>query len=316
MLEVPGGGIVKLSLLRILRCPDCGGHFSVKRSSQISGDIAEGFLNCKKCGNEFPIVRSIPRFVSSDEYSRSFSFQWNIFTQTQLDSEQNTQTRDTFVEKTRVDPQSLRGKIVLEAGCGMGRFLELVSRRSNATVVGFDLSLAVEAANRNVGFRPNVHVLQADIMHLPFAKSAFNFIFSIGVLHHTPNPKRAFASLVPLLKRRGEIAIWVYSKYHHPPLSDFYRMFTSRMPWSMSLALCRLFVKLYPVHKKLRYFKLILPISMLDDPTRRLLDTYDWYSPKYQFKFTSAEVTPWFDEMNLHNIRVLPFSVSVKGERT
>ncbi len=278
-------------------------------------EIVEGSLDCESCHEVFPIIRSIPRFVSSDAYSKSFSFQWNLFATTQLDSGRDIQTRNTFIEKTGITPEELRGRVVLEAGCGMGRFLHLLSKQRETTIVGFDLSLAVEAAYRNVGHMSNVHILQADIFHLPFAKSTFDFIFSIGVLHHTPNPKRAFVSLVPLLKRRGEVAIWVYAKYRRPPLSDFYRIFTSRMPWSMTLALCRLLAELYPLHRKFRHLRVILPISMLEDRERRLLDTFDWYSPRYQSKSTWQDVIRWFREAEFSEIRTLPFPISVRGRK-
>jgi SAM-dependent methyltransferase len=105
----------------------------------------------------------------------------------------------------------------------MGRFLEVVSKEPSATIAGFDLTLAVESAYANIGARPNVHIVPADIMKPPFRQGSFDVVFSIGVLHHTSNPKAAFGKLVPLLKREGQIAIWVYSKPKRPYLSDFYR---------------------------------------------------------------------------------------------
>jgi SAM-dependent methyltransferase len=275
-------------------------------------EIKDGLLKCTSCPEVFPIIRSIPRFVSSDKYVRSFSAQWNLFSRTQLNAREN---RETFTNKTGLLPEQLAGSLVLEAGCGMGRFLEVVSKDPSATVVGFDLSLAVESAFANIGARRNVQIVQADIMNPPFRQGSFDVVFSIGVLHHTSNPKLAFGKLVPLLKRDGQIAIWVYSKPKRPYLSDFYRIFTSRMPWSFVLALSRLLAKTYRLNLASRYVQVILPISPLPNPEQRLLDTFDWYSPKYQFKFTLAEVESWFRQTHLREVKAQSFPVSMSGRK-
>src|SRR5208337_3717658 len=69
--------------------------------------------------------------------------------------------------------------------CGMGRFAD-VATRWGAHVVGIDLSLAAEVAARNLAGR-KATILQADVFHLPFVPESFDFIYSIGVLHHTPD---------------------------------------------------------------------------------------------------------------------------------
>jgi SAM-dependent methyltransferase len=258
----------------------------------------------------YPIVRSIPRFVDSDAYVRSFSAQWNIFSRTQLNFAEN---HDTFASRTGFDLDKLRGKLVLDAGCGMGRFLDVVSRESSAMVVGFDLSLAVDSAYANFGSRRNVHIVQADIMGLPFRRDSFDVIYSIGVLHHTSDPEAAFARLVTILKRNGEIALWVYSTPRRPPLSDFYRIFTSRMPWSLVLAISRLMIKSYRANSLSGYVQAILPISQLTDPEQRLLDTFDWYSPRYQHKYRTSDVVAWFRRAGLKDLRVLATPVSISG---
>jgi len=92
-----------------------------------------------------------------------------------------------------------------------------------------DLSLAVEACYQNLFHRGNVMVVQADIFNSPFELESFDVIVSIGVLHHTPDPRLAFRSLVGLLKPGGLIGIWVYHAYHDDTLrmklSQFYRRF-------------------------------------------------------------------------------------------
>ena len=305
---------MKRSLLSIIRCPKCHGELVANARRESDGEIEEGSLRCLDCNGFFPITRFIPRFVRSDFYTESFSAEWNVFSKTQLDRGSVHDTRNTFIQKV-ARPEELDGKTVLEAGCGMGRFLDIVAQHTSFPVVGFDLSLAVEAAFANLRSKPNVHILQADVIHPPFAEESFDFIYSIGVLHHTSNPMKAFTRLVPLLRRNGEIAIWVYLRPRIPVVSDFYRVFTRRMPWTMVMALSRVISKLYFANKNIGYLRWVIPISLEQDPERRLLDTFDWYSPRYQFKFTVEEVVDWFDQLGLCDVHVLSFPVSVKGRR-
>lgn len=301
--------------MSILVCPDCKGRFSLEILRRVGGEVEQGTLTCEGCRQSFPITRYIPRFVSSDKYVGNFSAQWSIFSRTQLDSLGKSESRDTFLAKTGRRPEDLAGKLVLDAGCGMGRFSDVVSREDTATAVGFDLSLAVEAAWGNIGRRENVHIVQADIFKLPFAEGVFDFIYSIGVLHHTPDPERAFESLVPLLKQDGEVAVWVYSKSKSDFYSDIYRKITCRMPWSMLLGLSKVLVSLYGLYVRFPYPRKFLPISMHGESEWRLLDTFDWYGPRYQYKFKTDEVLAWFTKMGLREIQPLTVPVSVRAKK-
>lgn len=274
---------------------------------------------CPNCAARFPIVRGVARFVDSQEYTDSFGFQWNYFAKSQLDSANGTtRSRDTFVEKTGFTLEELRGKRVLDAGCGMGRFAE-VAMQAGAEVHAVDLSAAVEAAQKNLAGKGNITFYQGDILNLPFAEGTFDYIYSIGVLHHTPSTKRAFLSLVPLLRPGGRISIWVYStKLRLMIGAEIMRPITSRLPKPLLLKICRVAVPLYAVHK-IPVLGIatcaLIPTSLNPDPEWRWLDTFDWYSPRYQFKHTYDEVERWFREAGLVDLTRLPFPVSMRGRR-
>lgn len=293
-----------------LKCTRCG-HLGVSE--------AENSVTCPACGCSFPVVNGVTCFVADQDYSGSFGYQWNRFARTQLDSASGkTQSSDTFLGKTGWPVAALRGKRVLDAGCGMGRFIE-VCADAGADVYGVDLSTAVHAAQRNLGNRPNVHLYQADIMNLPFGDGSFDFIYSIGVLHHTPDTRAAFLSLVPLLKPGGSIAVWVYEKALERYVGgEVLRRITPRLPRRLLACICRLAVPLYWLHKapvvgRISYY--CLPTSMSPDPEERWLDTFDWYSPRYQWKHTVEEVEGWFREARLTSVVRGSFPVSVRGTR-
>jgi SAM-dependent methyltransferase len=286
-------------------------------------DLAEkpdGGYECRACQASYPKVKGVLRFVGSEHYAGSFGYQWNRFSKTQLDSARGTtRSHDTFIERTGWKLADLRGKSVLDAGCGMGRFAEIAAD-AGADVHAIDLSSAVEAAAGNLGARPNMTFYQADIFNLPFAEGSFDYIYSLGVLHHTPDTRRAFLALTKLLKPGGRISIWVYShrafRYYFG--SELLRPLTSRLPKPLLLSLCRVAVPLYYVHKvpKLGIVStMILPTSHDADPAWRWLDTFDWYSPTFQWKHTHEEVRGWFAEAGLSDITSLPFPESVTAIR-
>jgi SAM-dependent methyltransferase len=185
-------------------CPQCGRDLSRAKAGSGSEE-----LTCSK-GHRFPVIGGVPRFVDSEAYAESFGIEWKRFPRTQLDSYNGTKVSYTrFKQLTGIDPADLRGKRVLDVGCGSGRFLELVAR-SGAEAYGADLSAAVDVSSENLRQYANCSIVQADLFKLPFAKDHFDFIYSIGVLHHTPDPEAAFRGLVKHLKPGGRISIWVY----------------------------------------------------------------------------------------------------------
>lgn len=258
-------------------------------------------------GQRHPIVRGIPRFVEDDAYVGSFSFEWNTHDRTQLDCfRSDTPSEREFIAKTAFSPADLAGKLVLDAGVGAGRYADVVSRWG-ADVVGVDLSLAVEAAHRNLGDRRNVWIAQADIGALPFAPGTFDAIFSIGVLHHTPDTRAYFNRLVPLLKPGGTIAIWVYPAEGDYVTRQRWIRFTNKIPPPMFYAWCRWFVPWAQRHCENPWvgaWRRIFPF-----PSHGLgveydiLDTFDGYSPTYHGVHSVAEVEEWFRAAGLEDVR-------------
>jgi len=299
----------------IVRCTDC--HAPLAE--------AGGAFVCALCGSRFPLVHGVYRFVDAEDYAASFGWQWQRYSTTQLDT-LGTGSDEDFRKRTAIDPRELQGKLVLDVGCGMGRFAE-VATRWGAEVVGIDLSDACEVAAQNLGGRDFVP-LQADALKLPFAPESFDYIYSIGVLHHTPDCERAFKSLPRYLKPGGTIAVWLYSGYNKwYRFSDFYRKFTRRMPPRLLHSMLRIAVPLfYSIDRVLRAIPLIgrrlaglvhclFPVNLNPDPRLRLLDTFDWYSPEYQSKHTYEEVFRWFESCGLEGLTVGELTLSVRGRK-
>ncbi len=214
---------MKEKLLDLLACPVCGGDLLlVHVGTREEKEIIEGLLSCKKCDREYKIIRGVPRFADLDkieqdkaETAENFGWQWTHFTQE--DAKYNEQFLGWIQP---VKPDFFRGKIILEGGCGKGRHTSLAANWGAKEVVGIDLSAAVESAFQATRHLPNAHIVQADIFKLPF-KRAFDYAFSVGVLHHTPDPKKAFVSLAGKVKKGGAISAWIYGAENNEWITSY-----------------------------------------------------------------------------------------------
>src|ERR1700719_775351 len=115
-------------LLPMLRCLRCKGDL----------ELHDNGLQCRKCSSVFPITNGVLRFVESQGYAENFGFEWGKYARTQLDNEMSNLSERQFVESTGFSPAELRGKWVLDIGCGLGWFAEIASR-GGPTGVSIDL---------------------------------------------------------------------------------------------------------------------------------------------------------------------------------
>ena len=310
---------MKPSALRFLVCPCCRRELALDVRHQVDGEVMEGALRSPGCGREYPITRGVPRFVDGGSYASSFGFQWDRFRHVQLDSRNGRgESERTLFATTGWTDADYAGRLVLDAGVGAGRFAEVAAAKG-AEVVGFDLTNAVDAAFANVGRHPRVHLLQADIFAMPFREGTFDLAFSVGVLHHTPDTRAAFQRVAATVKPCGGFAVYLYARYGPANrCSDAIRAVTTRLPQPVMLALAAGAVPLYyayrvPVLGKV--LRLVCPISMHPDWRWRWLDTFDWYTPRYQWKLFYPDVFRWFRENGFADVAVFDEPIRMRGTK-
>lgn len=311
---------MKHEFLKALVCPDCGSELDLTISSERSNQVETGTLRCQGHGHVFPITKFVPRFVDADQYADSFSRQRLYVRRHFKYCEQDRSGDARFLPLTSFDAERLRGGLTLEVGCGYGRFVD-VAQRLGAEIVGIDLSThSIELAQDFVGLRPGVHLVQCDLFRLPFRKGYFPHVFSLGVLHHTPDTRAAFQALVPFVAPGGQISIWVYDP-QRKALADKWRIVTARLPHPLLYGLCILSQFLFSPIRALPgggKFNHLIPGAM-PGPNRpfwlRVLADFDNFSPKYAYSHTSEEVEGWFRDAGLSGIRSMDFTTSVTGHK-
>ncbi|MBA2641921.1 MAG: methyltransferase domain-containing protein [Actinobacteria bacterium] len=206
---------MKRQLVDTLVCPISSDPLELVSTGDTGDEIEFGELLCNGCGLEWPIHGGIPRMVPPDlvdqqrKTAASFGWQWQHFV------EMHPEFEAQFLDWIHpLDPASFRGKRVLDAGCGIGRHAYYAASYGAREVVAIDLSGAVETARMNLAGFDDVHVVQGDLLRPPFREAAsgggFDVIYSIGVLHHLPDPYLGFQTLLRYLRPGGTIAVWVY----------------------------------------------------------------------------------------------------------
>jgi len=291
-------------LLEILRCPRCGGELTLQAVCQRAADgrVQEGCVACQRCDSAYPVRCGIVRFVPSERYVESFGLQW-----TRYRVEEAEEDRNTFVAKTGFQLDELRGLTVLDAGCGAGRYSR-VAAEAGARVVAVDMSRAVDQAARLCRDLANVQFIQADLLELPLAVGWADAAFSIGVLHHTSRPAEAFRQVARTVRPGGKLAVWVYRRnsWLQESVNTVLRGITTRTRPQRLESLAELGAAVGTVPVLNCVLNKLVNFSNHPRWVNRVCDTFDWYSPKYQFHHTEAEVLGWFRSAGFEQLRLLP----------
>jgi SAM-dependent methyltransferase len=250
--------------------------------------------------------------VDQTRTKSAYGLQWNQFRIVRPDED-----RATFRNRTGLDESAVRGTTVLDGGCGMGRYLRAASELHPALLAGIDLSSAARAARELTIDLPEVAVLQGDLLRLPFAAGSFDHIYSIGVIDHTPDPRRAFLSLAALLKPGGRIVFWIYRKESPivERIMNLHRAVSRHLPLSILVCLSRWSAPVGGLKRRLMASRwrlvqragvglhaLTIGVSMHPDPEVRVCDTLDWYAPRFVSRHAKEEALGWFAEAGLVDI--------------
>lgn len=339
-------------LVELLRCLECGEAVQIEELASQPGYPelgVDGWLRCGSCRERYPVIAGTPRMLNrtarsglGDEYpaaaidlprrggrrdaavmsiqertAESFAFEWRHF------GEHRSEWRKNFLDYLQPhSPGFLAGKLVLDVGAGSGRH-SAQAAELGARVVAIDLGRSIDVARRNV---PDaVLTVQADAERLPFAPDRFDFVMSIGVLHHLPNTERALQGLVPFVAPGGNLHVYLYwvpeAGWHRGILRlvSAARKFTVRMPFWLLRLLC------YPLSVVL-WIGVVLPYRLLrripaaaalaagfplktyaDYPFGVLVnDQFDRLSAPIEQRFTKAEVQNMLTGGGLDPVTVIP----------
>jgi SAM-dependent methyltransferase len=173
-----------LKFTKYLCDPENLENLTLEKKLMNGEDVISGILMSTK--NSYPIINGIPRFVKNEAYSSNFGYQWKRWPRVQFDDQNinkpmHRHTPNMFKNITKFSKKKLNGKIVLDLGCGSGRFTD-VAVGMGALVITLDYSFAIDAAKSNFLKKgSNILFIQGDALKLPIKEGTIDYCLSIGV---------------------------------------------------------------------------------------------------------------------------------------
>ena len=219
-LRCPEGG-------KLLLVPFVEAHNKYRNEKE----VIEGVLVSKKTGNVFPIWNGIPRMLPDSiqsnmafyekyrpelskydirfdsaeirrfrrlnrQVKRTFEFAWKIWGKSEriYGMSQDEYKKHVFAKQSsrKLNDAYFKGKVVFEGGCGHGLMSQVMSPLCRE-YIGLDLGNGIDVARHRSQRLHNVHLIQGDILSIPVKPNAFDYVYSYGVIHHTPDTHRALS---------------------------------------------------------------------------------------------------------------------------
>lgn len=308
-------------------CKKC--YFTKKRDCNecFKKEIIKGYLTCRDCKERFIIKEGIPKMLvrnSQDELKQEkitkfFDVQWSYFGKLKrvfaMDENQSMNYLMWTLVPKDFDKKDFDNKTILDAGCGVGNYIKALSKRKSE-VIGLDITSSLDLLNSDLKELSNLHLIQGDILNPPFKYKIFDLVFSIGVIHHTPDPKKAFKSLSRVVKKNGLYSLWIYPCRPNllGNISKILRMITIKLPKKALYLLSYMLVPtLYFIKPYNNYIKPNLSNTSWEECAQIL---FDFYGPIYQKHYKLREIKEWFIEEGYKHIEfgMSPLSVvALKG---
>lgn len=234
---------MRLEALDFFACPLCGHALYLSQAgSRDDAHIMSGELACSACNGRFPIRNGVPVLLSGDvetvktETAARFADEWLRW----------SDLRDYYKEEffawiAPLRPSDFAGKLVFEGGCGKGRHTAIAASCGSRAVVAIDLGESAFVAFGNTRNLANVHIAVGDLLRPP-VKPIFDLAFSVGVLHHLPDPAAGFRSLASRVRAGGLVSFWVYGQEGNEWITRYVNPVrvhvTSKLPAPLLRALC------------------------------------------------------------------------------
>lgn len=203
----------------------------------------------------------------------------------------------------------------------MGRWSYFIANKVNC-VDAIDPSKAVFAAAHTLKELKNVRISNTDVDNLPFEDNTFDFVFSLGVLHHIPDTLDAMKKCVEKLKPGGYFLVYLYYNLDNRggmykfifKTSNLLRKVISKMPLLLRNIICELLTFLiYLPFISLAYFLKFfgfkgykkIPLAYYCGKSFKVIrnDVYDRFATPLEQRFSKIEIKQMMEACGLTNVQ-------------
>lgn len=315
---------MKRRLLDLIACPNCKGNLALETPVYAEDEIESGLLRCASCNKKFDIIKSIPWLLDkslvehSDKlFSPTSSHYGYLWDRESKSFNTGGEHVFHFENMSKAVPFDIvRGTLGIDVGCGGGGDTYFIAKNNpGVELVAVDLSEGVYAAKGKVKDLPNVHLARASALSMPFRDSTFDFAYSYGVLHHTPEPCKGLSEMKRITKKDAHITLYLYEdhsdnfvKYLSIKCIGGVRKFTTKLPnkalWVLSNILSPFVVLVFSVPARLlNKFKATqkiaqkMPFNFGRGPFSLAGDLYDRLGAKFEHRFSKKQLEGCFNKL-------------------
>lgn len=237
-----------------------------------------------------------------------FGDEWSAYTYSSIDC---SEIMHHFKEYFDIFPLHIISKtksIGFDGGCGSGRWAKFIAPLC-LELICIDASKdALDVARTNLVEFDNCTFENVSIGELPFASKSMDFGYSLGVIHHIPNPQAALNECCRVLKSGAPFLLYLYYKFDNRSflyryiwrISDFLRVLISRLPFSIKLFVCNILATLvyFPLA---RISKLLsglgigvdsIPLAYYKNSSFYIMrnDALDRFGTRLEIRFSKKEI--------------------------
>lgn len=316
-----------------------GRKFVINEEEADGDEVIRGVVTDGSGASGIPIRQGVPILIDDDvvhsDTARSFGFEWQLHIDGGLEDDSCFGFKDDallkrFFKSCHVKQDELPAMSVLDAGCGSGKLTALLAKAGARHVVGMDINNAIFSAGKKAIGLPNLVFAQTSVLDPKLRGASFDLVWSMGVLHHTPDPKKGFDALAKLVKPGGKLFVWLYGT-HWSPLVDVRKLLLalgmakwphktifniSRMLAAIFLipvGVLKIFSRLFPMMEKNAICRNV--IERWGDLRTLTLIWFDVLSPKYRYQFSGNTVRKWFAEAGYDILDEEDYHVGILGRR-
>lgn len=249
----------------------------------------------------------------------SFGEEWSRFNQ--FETKDISRAGDQYFDIV-TDEMANGETVALDVGCGTGRWSAYLAHRVKC-IEATDPSDSILPASHYLSEYKNVRLTRASLDNLPFADESFDFVYSLGVLHHVPDTRSAIATVARKLKPSGYLLLYLYYRFENRGpifkmlfyLSHLLRLVISRLPYAGKKIICEVIaaVVYFPMARFAGIIRTLgftqlsarLPLSYYSDKSYYIMrnDALDRFGTPLEHRFTRQEITDMLEAAGMTEIK-------------